>query len=350
MNKKTKAILDEMIELGIITKESDLTAGDNTSLLFDYMIRKYGHLLKDDVRITLPEDEYDKGELIHKIMISLGKYFLNNPQVIEKKNYKESDEPCIYIANHRFKDDILATMLAAKERSYLVFGSLPEFFGTFDGLMSAKNGVAMVNRKISSSRKSSVEKAKDILAHNKSVLIFPEGVWNKTPNNLLLDLWSGFYRIAKKEDGTFYKVVPIVNYIKNTHDKDKNNKIHTYVDCPINLEGMDEKEAITYIRDRMATIYYNMMEEYGKSTREEELKGFNSSEEAWEDELKKRVATASKYDIEIETSADRKDKNSPLSVWEPIANLEVTKENAIAVAHAKQLVKTLKKNDYQHNY
>ena len=181
-------------------------------------------------------------------------------------------------------------------------------------------------------------------------MIFPEGVWNKTPNLLLLDLWSGFYRIAKKEDGTFYKIVPIIHYISNTHKKGKDNPIHTVIDKPIDLNGMEEKEAIEYIRDRMATWFYKLMETYGKDNREKLVEGFSDSTEAWEQELKERVGTASKYDEEIELSADKRRKDNPISVYEPIANLEITKDNCAEVMAARKLVKTLKRNDFQHRF
>lgn len=45
-----------------------------------------------------------------------------------------------------------------------------------------------------------------------SLGIFPESVWNKSPNALLIDLWLGIYRIACE---TGAKVVPVVHYIRD---------------------------------------------------------------------------------------------------------------------------------------
>ncbi len=42
------------------------------------------------------------------------------------------------------------------------------------------------------------------------LIVFPEGVWNKSPNALSLELWPGIYRIACE---TGAKIVPIVHYI-----------------------------------------------------------------------------------------------------------------------------------------
>ena len=348
MNKKSRVIIDEMLESGMISSEQDLTGNSKTSLLFDFMLNKYGYLLEDNVE---EEKQIINKKLFHTILTTVGKYFLKNPQVFEENSNKlVYDEPVIYLVNHRFKDDVLASLLSVKDETTVFFGSVPLFYGTIDGALLSQNGVVLVNRKVSSSRKSSVDKAKKVLEENNNLLMFPEGVWNKSPNKLLLDFFGGFYRIAQKEDGTFYKVVPIVHYIGDTNNRSRKNKIHTFVDQPIDLSNMSEEEAITFVRDRMATIYYGMMEKYGTTTRDKLLKGYSSSQEAWEAELKRRVATAAKYDFDIETSADKRDKNSPLVVWEPIANLEVTKENAAHVAYAKQKVKELKLNDFQHRF
>ena len=371
MNNESRFILNELLRLGLIKNDNDLTAGESTSIIFDYMIKNYSYLLDNDIDVSLPKSDFEKGKIIHKIIIKLGKYFLNNPQIIEdrakllegdnetfpeedrdsfKGKVKVGDEPVIFVTNHGFKDDVLATILASEKRAYIVFGSLPQFYGTIDGLLACKNGVVMVNRKVSESKRSSIEKSKYVLENGISLMVCPEGVWNKKPNGGMLDFWSGFYRIAKKSDGTFYKIVPIIHYIKNTHKAGKDNPIHTVVDNPIVLDGMNEKEGIEYVRNRMQTWYWKLMENYGKSSREELLAGYNNTTEAWEDELEKRVATTGKYDIEIEICADKRRKDEPLQVWEPIANQEITKENALEVTKARELVRELKRNDFQHRY
>ena len=350
MNKSTKKIIEELIQKGYITNERDLTANDKTNIIFDYMIKKYSYLLDEDINTVLSKSDFEKGKIIHQILLKFGKYFLSNSQIIEYDSKINSDEPVIYVTNHRFKDDILSTILAIKNRAFIVFGSLPQFYGTLDGIMSAKNGVVMVNRKNANSKRASVEKAKYVLKNNMNLLICPEGVWNKSPNECMLDFWSGFYRIAKKEDGTFYKIVPVVHYIYNTYESSKNNNIHTIVGDPISLDGFSEQEGVSYVRTVMLNYYWNLMEKYGVTKRDDLLKGFSNSTEAWEYELTNRVKTADKYDFEIEISADKKKKNNELDIWDTIANLDVTKENAIEVINAKKKVKELKTNDFQHRF
>lgn len=351
MNKRSQEIINELLQENLISNESDLTANDKTNFVFDYMINKYSYLLKNDIRDILPDDYFEKGKLTHELIMKFGKYFLCNPQKIEFESLEKVNEPAIYITNHGFKDDILASLLAAKERAFIVFGSLPQFYGTLDGVLSASNGVVMVNRKMDNSRKTSIDKAKYVLKNNMNLLICPEGVWNKTPNELMLNFWSGFYRIAKKEDGTFYPIIPIIHYINNTHKKGKDNPIHTVVDNPIILlKGTGEKEGIEYIRTRMLSWYWNLMERFGTDTRDNLIKENESFNDVWEDELTKRVNTVSKYDFQIETTADYQRKDTPLKVFESIANLELTKNNSNEVLAAKKMVRQLKRDDFQHRF
>lgn len=360
MQKKTKARLDELIDKNLITRYEDLTAGEKTNIIFDYIIKNYAHLLENDIDTVLPDKVFQEGKTFHKLLTKYGKLFLNNPQIIEDRykllkndtktfpdknratlgKVKLPEEPVIFIANHHFKDDVLATILAAERRAFILFGSLPKLYGTLDGILAIKNGVAIVNRKIKDSRHASIEKGKYILKKGMDLIIYPEGVWNKKPNGEMLDFFSGFYRTAQKEDGSFYPIVPIIHYINNTHKKGKDNPIHTIIDDPIYLKGKDPKEEIMQVREIMLTWYYKCMENYGMTTREQLLQGFNNSTEAWEEELKQRIKTADKYDKEIEISADKRNPEDPLLVWEPIEK----------ATPGIPYVKELKRNDFQHRF
>ena len=375
MNNKTKLIMEELKKAGFIKNDADLTANVQTKMIFDYMVEHYSFLLDPMREVSLPDSYLNSGKFLHEIIMKFGKYFLKSPQIIENRaellendrevfpdecrqklnlKVKIPNEPVVFLTNHGFKDDVLATLLAAQRRAFIIFGSLPQFYGTIDGLLSAKNGVIMVDRKVDASKTSSVEKGKYALAHGMSLMVCPEGVWNKKPNGGMLEFWSGFYRMAQKEDGTFYPIVPIIHYISNTYEGGKDNPIHTIVDDPIILDGMSPGEGITYVRTRMLTWYWKLMEKYGCTNRESLLENYDNAVEAWEDELRKRVATADRYDIEIETTADKRRKDDltaeQLLVWEPIANLDENRYNCLDVEYARKLVKEIKQNDFQHRF
>lgn len=261
-----------------------------------------------------------------------------------------SNEPVIFCVNHRFTDDALGSVCAVPRHAYILFGSLPMFFNTVDGISAWLNGVILCNRKVAASRRTAAENAVRLLQMGGNLLIFPEGVWNKTPSRLMLDYWPGVYRIAKV---TGAKVVPVVHYIRNTDDPSPENVLHTVVDEPLRLDDLSEKDALSLLRDTMATWYYLMMERYGQTTRQELLEGFRSSDEAWESYLTMHTGKIPYYDKEIETTADYRPKSTVLAqnVYGPIADIQnITPENARAVADAIRIVGQARRLDFQRRF
>ena len=349
---------------GLITSEKDLTGDSAPSILYGLLCNRMRYLLDEDPQTITPRSIQWRRN-IHFLIRALGPAFLHERQIIENRNQLRNPNaesplpdtgiqlpkaPVIWAANHGFKDDVAATILAAQRHTYLVLASLPIFFNTLDGISSWAIGVILANRKIQASRKTVIPKAVRCLSLGADITMFPEGVWNKSPNRLLLDLWPGIYRIAC-ETGSM--VVPVVHYIRDDTNQEKHNPIHTVVDDPVRIDDLSESAALSYLRDIMATWYYLMMERYGKSTRAEVLGENVRSAEYWEKKLTDRRKTASFYDREIETCADYRPrwKTEALTVWESIAAInEISAENADAVAFASNLIEQLKTNDFQRRF
>lgn len=345
-----------------LTSIEDLTAGDDPNLLFFLWVKLFGFMLDDNPDKTISEKGLKVRKYAYLLIKKLGPAFLKVPQVIEDKNellgYKKYEdgkkiilpkEPVIWTPNHSFLDDALGSVTVAYRNAYFLFGSLPHFYNNIDALAVWLNGAVMTNRKVKNSRLASVDKATKVLKNGTDLIWYPEGVWNKSPNKLLLDFWPGIYKMAV-DNGVC--VVPMIHYVKDKSELDKNCLIHTVVDEPIDFSTMSEKQALEYLREVMSTWYYLMMEKYGKSTREESLNGHNDSLSAWESELEKRIAGAGAYDLSIETSYEyqRKENILPEDVWENIANLEITKENASHVLSARKMVMEYKKNNFQKRF
>lgn len=356
--KKLKKIIEKTGNN--ITGIRDFTAGEEPSLLFYFLADKLNYLLDNNPQVAISKTGVKIRKKINPIIKAIAPSFLGGKQIIENRKQlidpksTEEDEkvvipnrPVIWVANHGFKDDILASVLAAERNAYIVMGSLPQIYNTFDGITAWLNGVVMVNRKVKESKKATLPKSAQAMEYGTDILIFPEGVWNKSPNELLLDFWPGVYRLAKQQNAL---VVPLVHYSEDSTDK--KSTIHTVIDDPIDITQMSEKEGLELLRDKMATWSYLMMEKYGQTTREQLLEGYDSTQEAWEDHLRRRVATADRYDEEIELTADYrpKDKERLEDVFFPIANSEPTKENIGHVQEVKKLVKEYKNNNFQRRF
>lgn len=347
----------------MITNLCDLAANDSPSVLFFLLADKLNYLLDVDSEIAISKKGVELRRKINFIIKNLGPYFLNNTQILENRNFLRNPscsaaptdakitlprEPVIWASNHGFKDDTLASILAAQRHAYILFGSLPQFYNTFDGLTAWINGVAMVNRKVSVSRKTSIAKAVRVINCGADLLMFPEGVWNKSPNALAINLWPGIYRIACE---TGAKIVPIIHYLRD-NDTSKNNPIHTVVDDPIRIDDLAEQAALDYLRDIFATWYYLMIESYGKTTRDEIL-GTLSFVEVWERQLEERLSFVKRYDKQIEFCADYhpKWKIAPQQVWQTIADItNITPKNVLYILHGRQEVTQRTREDFQHRF
>lgn len=361
--------------------------GDNKapSKLFLYNMKHYGYLLQDDPNKVINKKavlirKYISGQIIKKvgpIFLASKQIFENRKKLLKNSNEKDNEiivpkDSVLWTPNHHFRDDALSTLIAAKRPSYMVFGSLPEFYNTFNGILGNLEGVLIVNRKVKSSRKALEPKIDKAISLGADVFLCAEGVWNKTPNQHILDTWHAVYRRAV-ENGT--KVIPIVHYVYDPSriiDK-RINPIHTVVDEPIDFTHFSEEAGLKYYRDVMSTWYYLMAEKYGKTTREELMEYYANRALNYNEELKKEdfdqkkitaheawkiflldlMTTADWYDSSIELNADYRDKTiiRPEDAFYNIANIKnTTSENVWDVLEAKKLVKTRKSEDYQRRF
>lgn len=355
-------VIEELKKSKRIKSERDIYGDGDPTFLFSLLIKKFGYLLDPEDMSSFTKEGIKKRKVFNAIVRRLGPSFLKTKQIIEDRKELAGeyfdveplnipDEPVIYVSNHGFRDDILGSILAAGRHTYVMFGSLPQFYNEIEGPLLFGNGVIIVNRKVKESRAASVDKSKSVIENGCSIIIFPEGVWNKSPNQLTLPLWRGAYEIAKQ---TGAKIVPIVHYIKDptlTTPKE-DNPFHTVVDNPIDVSEMSEKEALEAISEKFSTWHFLMMEKYGQTTREEALAGYESSQEAWDEQLRLRSKTADKYDFEMETKADYRPKEIvlPEDVFSSIADLEITRENAVEVLAARKIVRERKDNDFQRRF
>lgn len=350
---------------GIIDGFNDLLGDgyNDASMLFYLINRKLLPWLDNDPEISIKEKDIQFREKFYKILKKIGPKMLGCTQVIENRKYindpfcNDTDDevilpskPVIFVSNHGFRDDVLSSVLAANRHSYIYWGSIPQFYNTFDGLAASLVGEIIFNRKSKISKQASVEKVSKVMARGTDLMIFPEGGWNKTSELFATELWKGVYTFSKLGN---YDIVPIVHYVRDMEIVNKKNIIHTIVDDPIHLYEMEQKEALEYLRDVLCSWQYKMAEVYGKSSRTEELVGFNSSDEKWHHCVQERMKGVSRYDSEIEKKSDYrpKEKIRPEEVYKAIANIQnINAGNAKMVLEAKKLVKERENNDFQRLY
>lgn len=347
-----------------ITSLTDFTAGDEPTNLFYLWIKLFGYLMCLDAEASISKKGIKRRKLISPLIRKVAPATLSNKQVFENRNALLAggnadgtvipedkgivlpDEPVIWVSNHAFKDDTLASILALKRQATILFGSLPQFFNTPDGFTGWMIGVAMVNRNNKNSRRASMDKLRRIIACGGDVFMFPEGVWNVTPNQLMIDLWPGVYRLAKE---TGAKIVPVAHYINDCCAMGNPDVlIHTVVDDPFRIDDLPEREALELIRTKLCTWFYLMMEKYGQSMREAELAGFENVNDAWTKKVEDRIKTVGYYDTELEKtlSYDSPYKINPEDVWAAVAESEHDPNRF----YARALLKERETEDFQKRY
>lgn len=361
--KRYKEIIANRYQDSLTGFDDLLSAGcADTTALYYLLNRHWLYLLSNNPEIAVDEGDLRRRKKLYSLVKKLGKGMIACTQVMEDCAWIDCpngerpqnvpvpdlpDHPVIFVSNHGFRDDVLASVLAAGRHAYKICGSLPMFYNSFNGFASSLIGDIVVNRKVKESRRASLEKAKRVLDLGTDLIIYPEGGWNKTMERPMLELWGGVYEISKAAK---CEVIPIIHYNREPEILDKKNLIHTVICEPIPLYEMEKTEALRYLRDEMASWQWKMMEIFGQSTREQEIGDYSDCNEKWKAHLTERMKAVEFYDEEIEKNAEFRPREIVRAedVFRPIANIQnVTPLNVKDVIYAKELVKTIEESDWQ---
>lgn len=189
-----------------------------------------------------------------------------NNIVVERYPKLNENEPYIFVCNHTCPEDIETVLNVLDRNAYLILGSIDSLQYNKEMYLSFINGMIPFDIMDSKERKDVFQKMIRVLKTN-SILIFPEGSHNYSPNNLINPLFDGPVNLALQ---TKRKIVVV------TMVKDQENNI-SYIDVsnPIDIEKVNinkpetEKEYVkslsTYLRDQMATSVYHMLPRHFKA-------------------------------------------------------------------------------------
>lgn len=109
----------------------------------------------------------------------------------------------------------------------------------------------------------------NLLMNGHSIVYFPEGAWNLSPNKLHLPLSYGFLDIARKAN---VPVVPVVHeYVFSANDqKGKIEKIHTKYGKPIYISPRDDiLDKLEEYETQISTMRFDLISERGVYSRKE---------------------------------------------------------------------------------
>ena len=98
---------------------------------------------------------------------------------------------------------------------------------------------------------------------------------------------------------------------------------------PLHLDGFNQDEGLSLLRDALATLKWEIMERYGASTREELLHG-QEPDALWTDHIENYIAKQKIYEREEESHAHymKKADIEQIQAFEHLMRLIPNKNNA----------------------
>lgn len=229
------------------------------------------------------------------------------------------DKPVIFASTHGFKEDINDAVVIAGRQAFILIGSLSQIFKSADGLAAWAAGTILVDRMDKESRLASKKKMVRALKLGSSVIIFPEGTWNKSPNQMVSGLFPGIYDVAAE---TGAMVVPIA-----THREGKT--VYGIREEAFDIVAYDRVEGMQVLEEKFGTMRWELIEKYSKVKRSEFPYGV-AAEEYWKKYIDDLMAEVEFYDYETELHTKYVDKNvtSPEEAFSHLVRLDVKKENS----------------------
>lgn len=229
------------------------------------------------------------------------------------------DEPVIFVSTHEFREDVEADYLAAGRAVYVVNGSVSTVMNSFLGIENWAVGVIMLNRADKASRKAAIDKMIYALQKGASIILYPEGTWNKSPNGVISGLFPGVYYVAQS---TGCKVVPMA------HERDAGT-VYSKVGYPFDLSGMTQTDAMELVKERLSTLRWELMELHATGRRKDFLSG-KALDTYWEKHINSLMAEVPFYDYELEKHTRYINKNecTPEDAFAFMKTLIPSKKNA----------------------
>lgn len=226
------------------------------------------HIIRNnDVQITTDEEYFcslDTAYIPHEnYSLSSGK----NNIIVERYPKLNDNEPYIFVCNHTCPEDIETVLNILDRNAYLVLGSVESLQYNPEMYLSWLNGMIPFDIMNKEQRKCVFDKMLRVLKTN-SILIFPEGSHNYSPNNLVNPLFDGPVNLALQTGRKIVVVTMLKDQENNISYIDVSNPVDVH-QLDVNLEKQFQSEKIiekhyvnrlsSLIRDKMATAVYYMM-------------------------------------------------------------------------------------------
>lgn len=199
-------------------------------------------------------------DLIRPVLSLIASFRVPYKVIIEQPCCPLTEKPVIYAVNHFcFADTPIMGRITPK-RSYILLGK--QRLGFSDWLYFILNGVIFVDRKDKEDMAASKQAMTAYLNKGRSIVMFPEGTWNLTKNQLMIPMKWGIIDIAKE---TGAQIIPTAL----EYDREQ-KKCRIRFGAPMLFSPDDNKaDAIAILRDTLATMRWEFWARNGIFNRTE---------------------------------------------------------------------------------
>ena len=263
-----------------------------------------------------------KGVVVRKIISPVLRFIVPfvtpNSKLTIVRRAKLPKKPVIFAATHGFREDVEHTVVMAGIQAYMLNGVPLQLFHSIDGITAWLAGMVIIDRTDKKSRSSSIDKLVRVLELGSSVIMYPEGTWNKSPNELVSGLFPGIYDVAQKSGAL---VVPIATYRNG-------KKSYGIREEAFDICEYDREQGIQILRDKMATMQYELIEKNGMASRDDFPYG-EAADKYWKDYIDGLMAEVKFYDYEVELHTKYRPKGvtSPKEAFAFVEELVPNKNN-----------------------
>lgn len=198
-------------------------------------------------------------------------------------------KPVIFAVSHIAKLDFEIVSEIIRQQYYVLAADFMLMKGTFSGFYLWMNGVIYIDVLDKQDRRNSRNFMVKVLKQGGNILLFPEGAWNLSPNELIYDIQLGAVDMAMETGAV---IIPISLEIY-----DKQKKFVINMGTPMQISGGQNTtkefkiQKTTELRDAMATLKYEIWEHEGITKRTDIESNY------WSKYVRRRCAEWRGYDF-----------------------------------------------------
>ena len=259
-------------------------------------------------------------KLLNKVWRKIMRLCTARKVIVEQYPKLDRNKQYVFVTNHSFDEDVISSLSTIDRNVYMLHGSTTQMLHNPIFLAVWLNGMIYLDRMNKESRSQSIDKMKRIINSGSSIMLFPEGGYNHTENQLITPLFASPW-ILSKELGV--EIVPVIA-VPDLQGK----TIHMRVGEPMNIGQYEKYEGLALLRDAMSTLVYDILVAHTTVVKRSEL-GVSRSD--WM-EKRKAVYECQKWYLDVwdeeVTYYPGHGVTTPQVAREYVDRVKITAENA----------------------